>query len=308
MPLDPQVRQLLDQLEAVGGPTITEQTPEEARALMKALATLEGEPEPVSNVHEATAAGPGGDIPVRVYRPEGEAPLPLLLWYHGGGFVIGDLDTADRNARRLANRAGAVVVSVDYRLAPEHRFPAAVDDSWAALEWARAHAADLGADPERVAVGGDSAGGNLAAVVALLARDRGVELRYQLLVYPVTDQLMSFPSYAENAEGYLLTRDSMVWFISHYLGDGGDAKDVLASPLYADDLQGVAPALVITAEFDPLRDEGNAYAERLREAGVPVTLDQCGGMIHGFFGLGVMIDAANAVVDRAGAALRDALA
>jgi len=285
MPLDPQVRQLLDQLEAAGGPAITEQTPEEARGLIRALAMLEGAPEPVSNVQDATAQGPAGDIPVRVYRPEGAAPLPLLLWYHGGGFVIGDLDTADRTARKLAVGSGALVVSIDYRLAPEHPAPASADDCLTALRWIIEHAADLGSDASRVAVGGDSAGGNLAAVTALAARDEGIPLRHQLLVYPVTDCTMSSASYTDNADGYLLTADSMDWFIGHYLSGGADAKDPRVSPLYADDVSGVAPAFVVTAEFDPLRDEGEAYAERLRDAGVDVELRRFDGQIHGFVAL-----------------------
>jgi acetyl esterase len=229
------------------------------------------------------------------------------VWYHGGGFVIGDLESADRTCRKLAIGTGALVVSVDYRLAPEHPFPAGPDDCFAALRWIVDNAASLGGDSSRLAVGGDSAGGNLAAVVALQARDQGVALRHQLLVYPVTDCTMSSTSYDENAEGYLLTRDSMDWFVVHYLSAGADAKDPRVSPLYADDLRGVAPALVITAEFDPLRDEGEAYAERLRDAGVEVETRRFDGQVHGFFGLGTITPVANEAVDLAIAKVKAAL-
>jgi acetyl esterase len=222
--------------------------------------------------------------------------------------VIGDLDTADSTCRALANGSGAVVVSVDYRLAPEHRFPAAVEDCLAALDWVVANGTELGADSTRIAVGGDSAGGNLAAVASIAARDKGIALRHQLLVYPVTDATFSQPSMDENAEGYLLTKDSMLWFGDHYFGDNGDAKDPRLSPLYADDLTGVAPATVLTAEFDPLRDEGEAYAERLREADVPVELTRYDGMIHGFFALGMVTPVAGEAMELATSRLRADLA
>jgi acetyl esterase len=215
----------------------------------------------------------------------------MLVWYHGGGWTIGDLDSADRTSRRLAAGTGALVVSVHYRLAPEHPFPAAADDCFGALRWLIDNANSLGGDPSRVAVGGDSAGGNLAAVVACRARDEGLALRYQLLVYPVTDCTMSSSSYDSNGEGYLLTRDTMAWFIENYVGDG-DPKDPRVSPLFVDDLSGVAPALVITAEFDPLRDEGEAYGERLREAGVDVEVRRFDGQTHSFFELTMITPAA----------------
>ena len=302
MPLDPAIKTVLDQLESVGGPALHEVSPAEARQMMKLLTAIEGEPEPVDRVEDRTIAG----VPVRVYGASG-GPQPILVWYHGGGWVIGDLDTTDGVVRKLANRANAVVVSVDYRLAPEHPCPAPCDDCWAVLEWVAANGAELGGDPTRVAVGGDSAGGNLAALMAIKARDAGVHLRRQLLVYPAVDLTLSFPSIDENGEGYLLTKDSMVWFINHYLC-GADPKDPQISPYYADDLGGVAPARILTAEFDPLRDEGEAYGERLKDAGVPVEVERYDGMIHGFYGLGVVTPVAEQAIDASAADLRAAFA
>jgi acetyl esterase len=302
VPLDPAIKTVLDQLESVGGPALHEVSPDEARQMMKMLATIEGEPEPVARVEDRTIAG----VPVRVYDAA-SGPQPMLVWYHGGGWVIGDLDTTDGVARKLANRAGAIVVSVDYRLAPEHPYPASIDDCWAVLEWVAAKGAELGGDPARIAIGGDSAGGNLSALMAIRARDAGLSLRQQLLVYPVTDLTLSFPSIDENGEGYLLTKDSMIWFVNHYLG-GADPKDPHISPYYADDLSGVAPAHIITAEFDPLRDEGEAYGERLADAGVAVDTKRYDGMIHGFYGLGAVTPVADEAIDASAASLRAAFA
>ncbi|MEY2588778.1 MAG: acetyl esterase [Acidimicrobiaceae bacterium] len=311
MPLDPNLKTMLDSLADVGGPTMTEVSADEARAMYKLMSPIAGEPEDVDAVESRSVPGPDGDIPVRVYRPAAAPlgdPRPILVWYHGGGWVIGDLDTADVTCRSLANATGAIVVSVDYRLAPEHRFPAAVDDCVAALEWVIAHGDELSGDPSRIAVGGDSAGGNLAAVVSLDARDKGIALRHQLLVYPVTDATLSQPSMEENAESYLLTKESMVWFVDHYLGAQGDPKDPRLSPLHADELAGVAPATVFTAEFDPLRDEGEAYAERLREADVPVELTRFDGMVHSFFALGMVTPVAGEAMALAAQRLRADLA
>ena len=269
-----------------------------------------GQPEEVARVDDRVLPVVEHDVPVRVYTPvEADGvDAPLLLWLHGGGWVIGDLDTADATARSLAKRSGAVVVSVDYRLAPEHRAPAALDDCQAALTWCLENAELLGIDPTKVAVGGDSAGGNLAAALCQRVRDEfGPQLAFQLLVYPVTDCTMDHPSYAENAEGYFLTRDTMRWFIGHYLGDL-DPKDPSVSPLHAADLSGLPPALVITAEMDPLRDEGEAYAAALREAGTPAELIRYDGMIHGFVGMAAMIDDGQEALDVAAGALRAALA
>jgi len=307
MPLDPQARLLLDQFASTGAPPLHEMAVPDARQLMDTLRTMSPPGVPVAHVEDRTVPGPAGEIPVRLYRPEGGTP-PLLVYFHGGGWVLGSLESHDSTLRDLCNASGCAILAVDYRLAPEHRFPAAVDDCWAATAWAAANAAALGADPGRIAVGGDSAGGNLTAVVAQLARDRGgVPLRFQLLIYPATDAATDTPSYHENAKGYFLELDDMRWFYDHYLGPDGDRSDPRASPLRTTDLRGLPPALVITAEFDPLRDEGEAYAERLRAAGVPVTLTRYDGMIHGFFGMGALLDQARTAVTEAAAALRAAL-
>jgi acetyl esterase len=303
MPVDPPIQVMLDQLAQQRGPTLREAGVDQGRMMLQALAMLEGEPAALERVETVDAGG----VPARVYASTTGSTLPIFVWYHGGGFVIGDLETADRTCRKLANGTGALVVSVDYRLAPEHPYPAGPDDCITALRWVVDNAAQLGGDASRVAIGGDSAGGNLSAVVAIQARDEGIALRHQLLVYPVTDCTMTSSSYVENAEGYMLTRDSMDWFIDLYLSDGADAKDPRVSPLFADDLRGVAPATVITAEYDPLRDEGEVYAERLRDAGVPTELVRFDGQIHGFFGLGTITERANEAValavDRVKAAL-----
>jgi acetyl esterase len=310
MPLDPNLQTMLDQLASMDGPAMNEVSVEEARAMLKMLGSVDSAPEEVAAVEARVIPGPAGDIGVRVYRPA-SAPLgdppPIVLWYHGGGWVIGDLDTADVTCRALANATGAVVASIDYRLAPEHQFPAAVDDCVAALRWVASHGSELGGDPSRIAVAGDSAGGNLAAVASIAARDEGIPVRHQLLVYPVTDGTFTQPSMDENGEGYLLTKASMLWFGEHYFGSG-DAKDPRLSPLYVDDLSGVAPATVLTAEFDPLRDEGEAYAERLREADVPVELTRFDGMIHGFFAMGLVTPVAGEAMALGAARLRADLA
>jgi acetyl esterase len=235
--------------------------------------------------------------------------MPALVFFHGGGFVICNLDTHDGPCRSIANAAGCIVVSVDYRLAPEHPYPAAAEDCHAATEWVAKNGAEFGIDTSRIAIGGDSAGGNLAAVVALMARDRGApSLRFQLLIYPVTDYAFETDSYRENAEGYLLTRDMMRWFWNLYVPDASKAAEPYASPLRAADLSGLPPALCITAEYDPLRDEGEAYAARLREAGVAATTSRYDGLFHGFFGMSAQIDRARDAVAEATAALRAALA
>jgi acetyl esterase len=306
MPLDPQARGFLDQLAALGVPGIGELPPDEARAAGDAAAaTVFG---PVAEVPWEGRAlpGPAGSIPVRVYRP-GEQPAPVLVYFHGGGWVLGSLVTHHGACATLARLSGCVVLSVDYRLAPEHRFPAALDDAWAATVWAAEHAGEIGGRPGALAVGGDSAGGNLAAICALRARDENMPLALQLLVYPVCDADLDTSTYREFADGYYLTRDGMRWFWDHYLPDG-DRFQPDASPLRAADLAGAAPALVITAEFDPLRDEGEAYAQRLREAGVPVTLSRYDGMIHGFFRMPGVIERANDALSEAAGALRAAFA
>ncbi len=309
MPLDPQAKAVLDQFASMGGQQLHEMSVAQARELILGMVALAGEPESVARIENRTVPGPAGEIPVRIYAPVGTAPFPVLVYFHGGGWVIGNLDTHDGICRSLANRVGCLVVSVDYRLAPEHRFPAAPEDCYAATRWLAEHAGSLGGDKGRIAVGGDSAGGNLAAVVALMARDRGgPKLAFQLLVYPATDTDFETRSYRENSEGYFLTRADMVWFWNHYAPRDEDRRNPYAAPLRAASLRGLPPALVITAEFDPLCDDGNAYAARLREDGVPVRLSQQDGLIHGFFQMGAVIDRGRASVDEASRALKDAFA
>jgi acetyl esterase len=289
MPLDPGTKAMLDQLAEMGGPTSREVGAVQSREMYKLMSALDGEPVDVERVEDLTIDG----LAARLYASSAAPSLPILVWYHGGGFTIGDLDTADRTCRKLAAGTGALVVSIDYRLSPEHPFPAAAEDCISALRWIASNGDSLGGDASRIAVGGDSAGGNLAAVVAVEARDERIALRHQLLVYPVTDCTMSAASYEENGAGYLLTADTMDWFIGNYLGGAADPKDSRLSPLFTDTLQGVAPALVITAEFDPLRDEGKAYADRLRDAGVDVELRRFDGQVHSFFTLSTITPAAN---------------
>jgi acetyl esterase len=311
MPPDPQVQVLLDQLNDQRAKLLSEMTVAEARAMMQVLAQLNGPGEEVGSTEDLEAPGPDGPVPVRIYRPGQPARTPpaLLVWLHGGGWVIGDVEAADATARQLCNGAGVVVASVDYPLAPEMPFPAPPNACYAATAWLAAHGSALGAGGP-VAIGGDSAGGNLAAVTALTARDRGgPDLRFQLLVYPATDLTLSHPSISENGDGFLLTADSMRWFVAHYLaGDEAAAKDPLASPLWTERLDGLPPALVITAELDPLRDEGEAYGRRLAEAGVAATVSRYDGQIHGFFGLTMILDGGKRALADACTALRAALA
>ncbi|WP_078596431.1 alpha/beta hydrolase [Evansella clarkii] len=306
MALDPQAKFILDQLEAAGGPEMHTLTPEEARASID-LSPLAGEPEQVGKVENRTIPVEGGEIAVRIYTPVGEGPFPALVYYHGGGWVIGDLDTVDVPCRLLTNQANCVVVSVDYRMAPEHKFPIPADDSYAAAKWVAENAATINVDKDRVAVGGDSAGGNLAAAVSLMARDRGeFSIAFQMLIYPVTNHSFATPSYLENGEGYFLTKDSMVWFWNHYLRNEEDGINPYASPLQSEDLSGLPPALVLTAGFDPLRDEGEAYAERLKEAGVEVEVTRYEGMIHGFFWMPGALDEGRKSFGQAAEALKRA--
>jgi acetyl esterase len=296
--LHPQIQRVLQLMAEANLQPFEAMTPAEARAQMEATAqSRQAEPLPVDRVEERVIPGPASDIRLRLYWPRTAAPPPAIVYYHGGGHVIGSLDTHDLVARNLCAGAEALVASVDYRMGPEHRFPAAVDDSYAALEWVHANAAGLDADPGRIGVHGDSAGANLAAVVALLARDAGSpRLRLQSLVYPVADYGLVGASYDTYAEGYgLLTKGAMVWFRDHYLRTPEDADDWRASPIKTPSLEGVAPAIVVAAECDVLHDDGQRYAEALRRAGVPVEYKEYPGMIHGFFGMmPVVNDAMNA--------------
>lgn len=310
--LHPHARALLELIERNGIPPTHTLSPEQARSFYRERRfATQPEPPAVAETRDLQAEGPHGPIPLRLLRPAGAAAgavLPVLVYYHGGGWVIGDLDTHDTLCRELANLSGCAVVSVDYRMAPEHRFPAAVDDSIAAAYWVRRNAKSLGVDPDRMAVGGDSAGGNLAAVVSIAARDAGdLPIRFQLLIYPATDMHRSSESHRRNGEGYLLTRDTMDYFCGHYITDKTRYDDWRASPLRHDDLAGLPPALVITAGFDPLRDEALHYAQRLTEAGNRATHVSFERQIHGFITMGKVIDEANAAVLLCAATLRSEL-
>jgi len=307
--LHPQARALLDLMEQRGVPPTHTLTPAEARSFYRDRRSVtQPEPPPIAQVQALQAEGPLGPIPLRLYRPvEGGAPLPVLVYYHGGGWVIGDLDTHDTLCRQLALDAGCAVVAVDYRLAPEHRFPAAVDDCIAATAWVRREAARLGLDASRLAVGGDSAGGNLAAAVCIAARDAGEPAPvFQLLIYPATDMRRLAPSHASNGQGYLLTSDSIAYYHDHYIAEPAQDLDWRASPLLCEDLAGLPPALVLTAGFDPLRDEGLQYADRLDQAGNRCSYVCFERQIHGFVPMGRVLDEANVAVALCAAELRRA--
>jgi acetyl esterase len=310
--LDPQARALLDMIEQRGIPPTHTLSPEEARRFYRERrSTTQPAPPAVAEVRDLQAPGPQGLIPVRMIRPYGaaqDAVLPALIFFHGGGWVIGDVDTHDTLCRQLANGAHCAVLSVDYRMGPEHRFPAAVDDCIAAMNWIAQEAGALGLDAARLAVGGDSAGGNLAAVAALAARDAGgPALVYQLLIYPATDMRRVAPSHVSNGQGYLLTADTIAWFHDHYIDDLRHDADWRASPLLHPNHAGLPPALVLTAGYDPLRDEGLQYAQCLSEAGNRVSYVCFERQIHGFILMGRLIDEANDAVACCAAALARAL-
>lgn len=306
MALDYQASALLDAMKASGFRPFREMGVDACRRLTSEQAAF-SRGEPVDAVEDRMVGAPA-EVPVRIYRPSGGAALPVLVYFHGGGWVMGGLDSHDATCRQLAVDVGCVVVSVDYRLAPEHPFPAAVHDAMAVTFWVAAHASEIGGERSRIAVAGDSAGGNLAAVVAQLAAQNVVPLAFQLLVYPVIDRRMDRPSMIENATGCLLERADMQWFWSLYDPDGEAAKDPRAVPLVAADLRHLPPALVITAEHDPLRDEGEEYGARLQAAGVPVTVTRYPGVFHGFFAMHGLLDAATAATTEAAEALRLAFA
>jgi len=299
--LDPQIQLLLKLMAAAGLPRVETLPVPEARAFFRQSAGLLGPaPADMASVLDRTVPGPHGDIPVRIFVPKtGKAPHPVLVYYHGGGWTVGDLDTHDSVTRALADQAECIVVAVDYRMGPEHRFPCAVDDALAAFAWVAAQAAQFGGDVSRLAVGGDSAGGNLSAVVAQQTHAAGVRAPdFQLLIYPVTDLGAEAPSYETFASGFYLTRDLMRWFSGNYLADKAEGLDPRASPLRAESLAGLAPAFLLTGGYDPLRDEGKAYAERLLEAGVDVEYRNYDSLIHGFFSMtGVVREATNAFDD-----------
>jgi acetyl esterase len=312
MSLHPQARTLLDVVAAGGEIAPSDEHLAEIRTGFAMLVAMGAGPaEPVAEARDLEIPGPAGSVPIRVYRPtDDDRLLPVVVFFHGGGFTIGSIDDYDPIARQIANRSGALVVSVGYRLAPEHPHPAALDDCWAATTWVAEHAAELGGDAARLALMGDSAGGNIAAVLAQrCAREGKLQPALQVLVYPAVDCIFDTPSYLENGKGYLLDTEQMRWFFDCYTRGGADPNDPTISALRAADLRdlrGIAPALVITAEFDPLRDEGESYAAALSAAGGEVTLTRYDGMIHAFFGLGAAFDAGNDAVAEVGAALRRA--
>jgi acetyl esterase len=310
VPIDPTAAAIIEIMEGVFPQVDVVDDAVRSRALAKDMPKPPGDPEAVARVEDRTIPGPDGPLPVRIYRPtDGDDVAPGIVYFHGGGWVICDLDSHDATCRRLTNAIGAVVVSVDYRLAPEHPYPAAVEDCYAAAQWTAGHAGDLGIDPARLGVAGDSAGGNLAAAVALMARDRaGPALASQLMIYPVidnTERCNDYPSKTENATGYFLTTGSMVWYRDQYAPEPERAAEPYCSPLRAESLAGLPPAVVITAEMDPLRDEGEHYAELLAAAGVPVLLHRADGMFHGFFAMPDILDGAKQAHEVAAAAVRE---
>lgn len=314
--LDPQAQVLLQQMNAMaeGG---SDRILSPAKALIaardgyRAVIPLSGQPEPVRNVYERQIPGAAGSIPIRIYAPNEDGNAPVLVYFHGGGFISGDLDTHDTPLRALSNRVGCIIVSVAYRLAPEHPFPAAPEDCYTVAKWVAEKAEEIGADKTRVAVGGDSAGGDLAAVVCLMARDQdGPEIIYQVLLYPDTDLTESSASWIEFADTNkpIITRDGKLSSIAMYVPEGVDVKHPYISPLYAQDLSHLPPALIVTGEFDPQRDEGEAFAARLAQAGVPVVSKRYKGMIHGFFQMAGVLDAGKQVIEETATTLKEAFA
>ncbi len=310
MPLDPQVQAIRDRLERDSVPNLCTLSIADAReADVAAARASAGTAEPVHEVSDRTVPGPACGLPIRIYRPRGDEPLPALVYFFGGGWSLGTVDTCDGVCRCLANATGCVTVAASYRLAPEHKFPAAVQDCHAVTAWVASHAAEIGVDPARIAVGGDSSGGNLAAAVALLARERGgPRIVHQLLVYPNTDYLADTASMREGTDPHLFNATAVEWYWGMYLASPEDGANPLASPLRAGDLSGLPPATVITAEYDPLRDEGEHYAARLKSAGVPVELTRFDGMMHGFFTMTGVLDGAKIAVAHAASRLREAFA
>jgi acetyl esterase len=311
MPIDAIVKGLLDEMAANPQPKLWEMPPAQGRELFRAIAAqLDTQGISIGKVENMQIPGPAGQLNIRVYTPvaSGGTALPALVYFHGGGFVIGDLETHDALCRSLANEACAKVVAVDYRLAPEHKFPAAVDDCYAAAKWVEDNAATLGVDPNRVAVGGDSAGGNLAAVVCQLAKQKGgPHLVFQLLIYPVTQYRADTDSMKAFAEGYFLERRTMDWFFDQYTDTSSiDPHDPRVSPLCATDLAGLPRAYVVTAGYDPLKDEGRAYADKLNRAGVAAVYVDYPTMIHGFFGMSAVLPQTRQAIAEACAALRQA--
>jgi acetyl esterase len=309
MPLDIQMKSVLDSMAAAKNPSFHTLTPQEARRIAAAR-PQPGEPESVANVEDREIPSASGSIPIRIYRPAGTPPFGVLVYFHGGGWVLGNIAMTDQQCRLLANASGCMVVSVEYRLAPEHKFPAAPEDCYSATQWVFDNAASLNTDSMRIAVGGTSAGATLAAAVALIARDRGgPHIAYQLLVYPATTPELTTASHSQFAKDnyYILSRADMEWFWGHYLDRDEDHRNPYACPAYARSLTGLPAAFVITAEYDPLRDEGEAYAVRLSEEGVSTILKRYDGVTHGFFGMPALLEKAKIAIQDAAQALRSAI-
>jgi acetyl esterase/lipase len=311
----PQMQAVLTELQKLGAQPVEKLTPTQARTqpspadAVKAVLKNQGkstEPMPVGKVENRSIAGPAGQIPIRIYWPtKGNSPFPVVHYIHGGGWVIADLDTYDATPRAIANAANAIVVSTHYRQAPEHPFPAAHEDTWAAYQWIVANAGSLGGDPKRIAIAGESAGGNMAAATTLLAKAKGVQMPiHQLLVYPVADYGFNTPSYQENAKAKPLSKEGMQWFFDKYLTNPQQGQDPLISIIDAKDLKGLPPTTIITAEIDPLRSEGKRYADLLQQAGVQVDYKNYEGVTHEFFGMGAVVDKAKEAVQQAAAGLK----
>ncbi len=312
MPLDPLVKTFLDQLAAVPGPKMWDMTPTDARMAFAVMMQLVGPKDvPIGKTENLVAPGPGGDISMRIYTPvaAGSEPQPALVYFHGGGFVIGDLETHDGLCRMFANEGGFRVIAVDYRLSPEHPFPAAIDDAVAALTWIEANAAALGVDPNRIAVGGDSAGGMISVVLAQKSKEKAApKVAFQLLLFPATQIEIETRSRREFAEGYFLEGKTIAWFFKNYVPADTDKSDPRLAPLMTSDLSGLPPAYVMLGGFDPLHDEGLDYAEKLKAAGVSVTVADYPDLVHCFIYLQAIIPQAREAVTAAAIAVRDALA
>jgi acetyl esterase len=308
--LDPQAQAMLDKLSAAGvvSSVVTPKDVMQARAAYSAFQAFEGPAEPVWKVEDRQIPGPGGILSIRIYKPHDALALPMLVYFHGGIFTTGSLETHDIPLRALANASGCMIVSVGYRLAPENPFPAAPEDAYAATKWVSEHASEIGGDGTRIAVGGDGAGGNLAAVVALMARDRkGPALRFQLLIYPITSAAMRTISWWDFADGPVLNREGMLFHLGRYMSVTTEIRNPYLSPLAATNLEKLPPALVITAEYDPVRDDGENYAHELEDSGVPVTVSQYKGMVHGFFQMAGTLDAGKRCLLEIAASLKKAL-
>lgn len=281
MPVNPKIQFFLDQMNTM--PVSFERLTPEVMRNSENSALVSMQKEPVEKVEDRTISLTGRELPIRIYTPKGEAPFPALIFYHGGGWVLGSIESHDAICRELANMASCIVISVEYRLAPEHKFPSAVDDAYESLEWVASHADELGIDASKMAVGGDSAGGNLATVACLISKERsGPKVVHQFLLYPSTGPAADYPSMTENAEGYLLTKDMMSWFQKHYIENPEDQTNPYLSPILSENLEDLPPATILTAQFDPLRDVGIAYAEKLKEHGVAVYHRNYDDLIHGF--------------------------